>query len=130
MRDSHAVHSVSGHFFALLEGPLLHFEQTSARKSKIQFPGLDNEQPSRAGAGNSDVDVPIWDLDLGEPCTPKHPRITPPETNSIAPGNGWLEHARFLLGWLNFRGYVGFRECKLVVLGWMMDPKSLPWKNG
>ena len=31
---------------------------------------------------------------------------TLPETN-IAPGNGWLEYDRFLLGWPIFRGFHG-----------------------
>ena len=42
-----------------------------------------------------------------------HVPVTLPETN-ITPKNGWLEYDPFLLGRPIFRGYVSFREGKLL----------------
>ncbi len=36
---------------------------------------------------------------------------TLPETDILAPENGWLEYDPFLVGLPIFRGYVSFREC-------------------
>ena len=41
---------------------------------------------------------------------------TLPETNMLAPENGWLENDRFLLGWPIFRGYDSFRGYKYVYI--------------